>query len=196
MLSRALGSPLVGGSTFGIALAITHLPTVVDSLRPSPWGSFLITAIWLIAALALWSPLVGPLAGRHRLPYFAGLLYLGVPFVFPKIVGAFYIFRNDALYTVYKSAPRVWDDFSAVKDQQTAGLLLWVLGSFMVIIALSVLFFRWYQEDRRMSTPNDLNIPANPRAIHALFDVPGGWAALQQLVAKHGALTWTRLGRR
>ena len=50
-LRRALGSPLVGGATFGIALAVTHLPAVVDALRPSPWGSFAITAAWLAAAV-------------------------------------------------------------------------------------------------------------------------------------------------
>ena len=193
-LRRALGSPVVGGATFGIALAVTHLPVVVDELRPEPWGSFAITAAWLVAAVALWSPLVGPLAGRHRLPYFAGLLYLAVPFLFPKVVGAFYIFRDDALYDVYAGAPRVWDGFGAVGDQQTGGLLLWVIGSFLVMAALGVLFFRWYEEDRRMSTPDSLDVPADPRAVDALFDVPGGWAALEQLIASvRGALPqrWT-----
>ncbi len=183
LLRRALGSPVVGGATFGIALAATHLPATVDTLRPSPWGSFAITAAWLAAAVALWSPLVGPLAGRHRPPYLVGMVYLIAPFIFPKVVGAFYLFRDDALYDVYEGAPRVWAGVSPVGDQQTAGLLLWVIGSFMVIAALAVLFFRWYQEDRRMSTPDSLEVPADPRAVDALFDVPGGWAALERLIA-------------
>ena len=188
-LRRALGSPVVGGATFGIALAVTHLPAVIDTLRPSPWGSFAITSAWLVAAVALWSPLVGPLAGRHRPTYFVGLLYLAVPFLFPKVLGAFFLFRDNALYDVYEGAPRVWESVSAVDDQQTAGLLLWVIGSFMVIAALGVLFFRWYEEDRRMSEPDSLDVPADPRAVEALFDVPGGWAALERLIASvQGAL--------
>ena len=178
-----LGSPVAGAVIFGVTLAVSHLPAVVDTLRPSPWGSFAITAAWLVAAVALWSPLVGPLSGRHRLPYFAGLLYLAVPFAFPKIVGAFFIFRDDPLYDVYATAPRVWADLSPTGDQQAAGFLLWVIGSFMVIAALAVLFFRWYAEDRRMSTPDSLEVPADPRAVEALFDVPGGWAALERLIA-------------
>ena len=129
----------MGGATFAIALACTHLPAVVDTLRPSPWGSFAITAAWLAAAVALWSPLVGPLAGRHRPPYLVGMLYLVAPFIFPKVVGAFYLFRDDPLYDVYEGAPRVWADVSAHGDQQAAGLLLWIIGSFMVIAALGVL---------------------------------------------------------
>ncbi len=182
-LQRALGSPVVGGATFGIALAVTHLPAVVDALRPSPWGSFAITAAWLAAAVVLWSPLVGPLAGRHRPPYLVGMLYLVAPFIFPKVVGAFYLFRDDPLYDIYGSAPRVWADVTAHGDQQVAGFTLWIIGSFMVIAALAVLFFRWYQEDRRMSTPDSLEVPADPRAVDALFDVPGGWAALERLIA-------------
>ncbi len=182
-LRRALGSPVVGGATFGITLAATHLPAVVDALRPSPWGSFAITAAWLAAATVLWSPLVGPLAGRHRPPYLVGMLYLVAPFVFPKVVGAFYLFRQDPLYGVYEGAPRVWADVTAHGDQQAAGFTLWIIGSFMVIAALAVLFFRWYQEDRRMSTPDSLEVPADPRAVAALFDVPGGWAALERLIA-------------
>ena len=180
---RALGSPVVGGATFGITLAVTHLPAVVDTLRPSPWGSFAITAAWLAAAVVLWSPLVGPLAGRHRPPYLVGMLYLVAPFIFPKVVGAFYLFRDDPLYDVYAGAPRVWADVTAHGDQQAAGLLLWIIGSFLVISALGILFFRWYQEDRRMSTPDSLEVPADPRAVDALFDVPGGWAALERLIA-------------
>ena len=114
--------------------------------------------------------------------------------LFPKVVGAFYIFRDDALYDVYAGAPRVWDGFGAVGDQQTGGLLLWVIGSFLVMAALGVLFFRWYEEDRRLSTPDSLDVPADPRAVDALFDVPGGWAALEQLIASvRGALPqrWT-----
>ena len=106
---RALGSPLVGGATFAIALAVTHLPAVVDTLRPSPWGSFAITARPGSPPRSRsgrrWS---GPLAGRHRPPYLVGMLYLVAPFIFPKVVGAFYLFRDDPLYDVYEGAPRVW----------------------------------------------------------------------------------------
>ena len=182
-LSRLLGQPLIAAAVFGIALAVTHLPGVVDALRPQPWGSFAITTAWLLSAVVLWTPLAGPFAGRHRLPYFGVLIFLAVPFVFPKIVGAFFVFAEAPLYGVYAGAPRAFEDVSALQDQHVAGFVLWVIGSFMVIAALGVLFQRWYSEDRRSSIPDSLEVPADPRAVDLLFEVPGGWAALERLVA-------------
>jgi cytochrome c oxidase assembly factor CtaG len=180
---RLLGQPLIAAAAFGVTLAATHLPGVVDTLRPEPWGSFAITSAWLLSAVVLWTPLSGPLAGRHRLPYFGVLLFLAVPFVFPKIAGAFFVFAETPLYEVYAGAPRVFEDVSALQDQHAAGLVMWVIGSLLVVAALGVLFQRWYSEDRRISTPDSLEVPADPRAVDLLFEVPGGWAALEQLVA-------------
>ena len=182
-LSPVLGQPLIAAAVFGIALLVTHLPGVVDTLRPQPWGSFAITTAWLASAVALWTPLAGPLAGRHRLPYFGGLIFLAVPFVFPKIVGAYFVFAAAPYYEVYAGAPRVFADVSPLQDQHAAGFVLWVIGSMMVMAALGVLFQRWYSEDRRISVPDSLEVPADPRAVDLLFEVAGGWAALERLVA-------------
>ena len=178
-----LGQPIIAAAVFGVALMVTHLPDVVDALRPHAAGSFAITSAWLLSAVVLWTPLAGPLAGRHRLPYFGALVYLAVPFVFPKIAGAFFVFADRPLYEVYTSAPRVFDDVSAMQDQHVAGFVMWVIGSLMVVAALGALFRRWYTEDRRMAAPPSLEIPADPRAVDLLFEVQGGWAALEQLVA-------------
>ena len=178
-----LGQPIIAAVVFGVALMVTHLPGVVDALRPHAVGSFAITSAWLLSAVVLWTPLAGPLAGRHRLSYFGALLYLAVPFVFPKIAGAFFVFADRPLYEVYTNAPRVFDDVSAMQDQHVAGFVMWVIGSLMVVAALGALFRRWYTEDRRMASSPSLEIPADPRAVDLLFEVQGGWAALEQLVA-------------
>ena len=179
---RAFAQPLFAAGAFGLVLAVTHLPSVVDALRPSPWGSFAIAAAWLLSAVALWSPLAGPLAGR-RLPYLGAMLFLAAPFVFPKVAGAFFVFAEAPLYEVYADAPRAFANVSATQDQHAAGFVLWVIGSLMVIAALGALFRRWHGEARRIEAPDSLEIPADPRAVDLLFGAPGGWAALEQLVA-------------
>ena len=190
-----LGQPIIAAAVFGIALMVTHLPDVVDALRPTALGSAAITTTWLVSAVVLWTPLAGPLAGRHRLPYFGALVFLAVPFVFPKIAGAFFVFADEPLYQVYTTAPRVFDDVSAMQDQHAAGFVLWVIGSLMVVAALGALFHRWFTEDRRIASPASLEIPADPRAVDLLFEVPGAWAALEQLVASVGqALPADRTG--
>lgn len=180
---RVLGQPIIAAAVFGVTLMVTHLPGVVDGLRPHAWGSAAITTAWLVSAVALWSPLAGPLAGRYRLPYLGALVFLAVPFVFPKVAGAYFVFTTEPLYMVYGNAPRVFADVSATQDQDVAGFVMWVIGSLMVVAALAVLFYRWYTEDRRTASPPSLEIPADPRAVDLLFEVRGGWAALEQLVA-------------
>ena len=180
---RVFAQPLFAAGAFGLVLAVTHLPAVVDALRPSPWGSFAIAAAWLLSAVALWSPLAGPLAGRRRLPYLGAMLFLAAPFVFPKVAGAFFVFAEAPLYEVYADAPRAFANVSATQDQHAAGFVLWVIGSLMVIAALGALFRRWHGEARRIEAPDSLEIPADPRAVDLLFGAPGGWAALEQLVA-------------
>ena len=180
---RLLAHPLFAAGAFGLVLAVTHLPSVVDALRPSPWGSFAITTAWLLSAVALWTPLAGPLAGRRQLPYLGAMLFLAAPFVFPKVAGAFFVFAEAPLYEIYADAPRAFANVSATQDQHAAGFVLWVIGSLMVIAALGALFRRWHGEARRIEAPDSLEIPADPRAVDLLFGEPGGWAALEQLVA-------------
>ena len=181
-VASAVAHPAGAIAVFAVALLLTHVPGVVDALRPQPLGSFAITAGWLAAALLYWWPMVGPERGHRRLPYLASIAYLFFPFVLPKVPGAFFIFSGEPLYEVYASASRVWE-LAPDADQQLAGLLLWVAGSAMVVAALAVLFFTWAAEDRRITDAGGLAVPVNPRAIALLFEAPGAWAALQRLVA-------------
>lgn len=179
-LAAVAGRPPAGLVLFAAALLVTHLPPVVDSLRPSAFGSLLLVAAWLISGLVLWWPVVGRSAAGGELTYFFGMLYLFVPFLLPKIPGFVYAFRDDTLYAAFAVAPRVWA-ISPHTDQQYAGLTLWIAGSVMVVGALAVLIFSWYAEDQRIGLPGTLALPADARAVALLFEVPGAWGALLQL---------------
>ena len=185
LLVRVLGvvtHPLIAAAVFAIVLFATHLPSVVDALRPHEAGSFAINLGWLASALLFWWPVVGPFHARAPMPYMRGLLYLFLPFVLPKVPGVAYIFSTDPAYALYERAPRA-TALSAHGDELLAGILVWLVGSAFVLAALAVLFFRWYAEDQRMSRPDTLALPADPRAVELLFAVPGGWAALERLAA-------------
>jgi putative membrane protein len=184
-LARGVGRaahPRVAVPAFAGVLLVTFLPPVVDGLAPHPAGVCLENLAWLAAALLFWWRIAGPEPEGRRLPYLAGLVYLFLPFLFPKVPGIVFAFHGSPLYAAYAGAPRVFG-LSHLADQQLAGMLLWFVGSVMVIGALAALFFRWYAEDRRLAQPDSLAIPADQRAVHLLFEVPGAWTALEQLVA-------------
>jgi putative membrane protein len=71
------------------------------------------------------------------------LLYLfvvGLPMV---VVSIFITMADRVLYPYYASAPRVWDVLSAHADQHLGGLIMWIPGGMVFLVAISVVFFRW-----------------------------------------------------
>ncbi len=180
-VGRALSHPGLTVPLLGVVLLVTFLPRVADAAAGHPGSAFLVTMAWLLSGLAFWWRLVGPMPEARRLPYLGGLVYLFLPFVFPKVPGIIFAFHDRPLYATYAGAPAALG-LSHLVDQQLAGLLLWFVGSLMVIAALAVLFFRWFGEDRRMARPDSLSIPVDQRAVHLLFEVPGAWTALEHLV--------------
>jgi hypothetical protein len=178
---RRLTHPVVALAIFVVVALGSFLPPVVEFVRPGALGALGIAMVWLVSALVLWWPVVGPTPHIHRLAYLVGVGYLFLPFAVPKAPGAFFVFAEEAVFPVYAAAPRV-SGLSAVTDQHLAGFALWIVGSVMILVALGVLFFRWYDEDRRMTRPDSLGVPANPEAVEVLFGVPRAWAALEQLI--------------
>ena len=172
--------PLLGAGSFAAVLFGTSVPGVLDLLRASAVGSTLLALLWLGAALALWWPL---LRRQPPMGYMAGIAYLFVPFLLPKIPGLAYIVASDPLYETYAGAPRVAGlALSATADQRAAGAMLWSAGTAMVFVSLGVLFFHWYRDERRVASPGSLQLPADPEVVDALFAIPGAWTALERVI--------------
>jgi putative membrane protein len=180
-VARVLRHPGLGGLAFASILVVTHLGSVVTGAAASPAGTAAVGLGWLVAALLFWWPLLGPGPDARRLPYLAGLVYLVLPFLLPKAPGLVFAFSTEPLYSPFADASAAWA-LSPAADQQLAGFLYWIVGSAMVLVALGVLFFRWYREDRRMAAGDVLSLPADPRAVALLFEVPGAWRTLEGLL--------------
>jgi putative membrane protein len=128
-------------------VVLTHLPTAVDGLMPTQLGSFVVDMAWLLGGLVLWWPVIRPLPEMNSLSYPARFGYLLAATLIPGIPAAFYFFANYPIYALYELAPPV-GVLSARDDQFLAGIVMKV-GSFVVILlALSLLFFRWHRADR------------------------------------------------
>lgn len=174
-------SQLLTAVAFAAVMFGSAVPAVLDGLRASSVGSLVLVSVWLLAALALWWPVLRR-RGR-QLRYMAAVAYLFVPFILPKIPGLVYIVADDPLYRVYAEAPRVAGlAFGAGIDQRAAGAVLWSAGTLMVFASLGVLFSAWYRDERRASAPASLEIPADPELVAELFAIPGAWMALERVI--------------
>jgi putative membrane protein len=127
---RFWARPLPGLLAFNLSLLGTHLPRVVDTLRPWQAGSFAIDMVWLAGGLALWWPVIAPRPEIGRLRDLPAIGYL-----FAATIG------------LYELAPRV-SGLSALDDQRTAGLLMKGVGDPILWLAMSILFFRYARAEK------------------------------------------------
>jgi len=62
-------------------------------------------------------------------------------------------FATAPIYTYYEAMPRLWN-LSVMADQQLAGVIMWVPGSMMYMIAALILVARWLQlEEKKPPLP-------------------------------------------
>lgn len=146
-LLRFWARPLPGLLAFNLSLLGTHLPRVVDTLRPWQAGSFAIDMVWLLGGLALWWPVIAPRPEIARLRDLPAIGYLFAATIVPTVPAAFMTFSAAPLYALYELAPRV-SGLSALDDQRTAGLLMKGVGDPILWLAMSILFFRYARAEK------------------------------------------------
>lgn len=150
-LTRAAPALLLFNSVF----AAYHVPTVYElSLQNEP-VHIAIHLLLMLTATITWMPILSPLPELPRLSYPFQILYLFLAAIPPTILAALITFATDVLYPTYAAAPRVFG-IPAIEDQQMAGLVMWIPGTTVYLLALSVVFFKWFGGEQTMqaeSTP-------------------------------------------
>jgi putative membrane protein len=135
---------------FSAILLLTHLPAFYDATLRSPALHGLEHALYLLAGLLLWWPLldVDP-SPRRRVGGFGRLLYVLAAMPAMALVGA-YLNRDQTLAYPAYTAPAHALRVSAVADQQQAGAIMWVAGNTIVIaVGLAAALAALVADERR-----------------------------------------------
>lgn len=145
--SRFIAYPLVAALIFNITMVTTHSPPVTDLLRSSQIGSFVMDIFWVVAAAALWLPVISPVRSLRMgsYPGMMGYLFLSVGIVV-IIPSAALLISAEPIYRTYELAPRVITQWSAVEDQQFAGVIMKLGATPIVWGTILALFIRWTNE--------------------------------------------------
>lgn len=151
--AQVLTFPWVAFLLFNALLVVTQLPAVVDGLKVTQAGSFLLDISWLAASIIVWVPIVRPLPELGGLGDPMRLLYLFGLSVVPTVPASFLTFSTFPLYRLYELAPRVFVDVDAVLDQQMAGLGMKIIGGLIIWTVMTVLFFRWAAREQPDAVP-------------------------------------------
>lgn len=148
-----LSRPLIAFTVFNVVMLGTHLPALVDGLTASQLGSFAIDMSWLVSGLVFWWPILGPLPELKPLSYPGRMVYLIANVFIPTVPAAFLTYARYPIYSLYELAPPV-GSLSTLEDQQLAGLIMKIVGGFIVFGTASVLFFKWSRaEERPVASP-------------------------------------------
>jgi cytochrome c oxidase assembly factor CtaG len=130
-----LTHPFAAGVIYVSATWLWHLPPLYDvALRSGGWH-YVQHLTFLTAGLIFWYPVVRPYPARPKWSRWLVLPYLFLADVQNTVLAAVLTFSDRVLYPYYAEVPRL-GGISALDDQATAGVLMWVPGSLAFLAPL------------------------------------------------------------
>jgi len=109
---------------------------------------------FITAVLFWWHVIYAPPHVHKRLPRGARIAYVLAAIPPTMAAGAVIAFSGQPVYAYYAGVPRLWG-VSVMQDQMLGGVIMWVPGSMMYILAALILISRWVQdEDAKPALPD------------------------------------------
>jgi cytochrome c oxidase assembly factor CtaG len=174
-LGRAMSRPLGGVVALSAATWGWHLPRGYELALRSPAWHQVEHACFFGAAMLFWWPVVE--ARRPRWSLLPCLLLVDAQ---NTALSALLVFSDRVLYASYASVPRLFG-LSALDDQNIAGVIMWVPGSFVFLGTAIVLCVRWLSPPVAREHPT-----AKPAAPLSRFDLLRAPLVGRLLRARHG----------
>lgn len=100
---------------------------------------------FLITALTFWSIVIEP-SGRRRLDYGPTFVFVTTAAILSALPGALIALAPRPLYPEHAAGDAAWG-LTLLQDQQLAGLVMWIPGGFVYLVAVAYIFLKWLQQD-------------------------------------------------
>lgn len=145
----AITTPLVAWCLFALVMWLTHFSPLYDRALEDGAVHLAEHAAFLGAGVLFWWPLAGldpGAAGRMSHPM--RLLYLLLALPQQSLVGLAIYSAGEVLYPHYATVARAWGP-SPLEDQRIAGVVMWVVGDMLFLVALVVAVIAWMRFDDR-----------------------------------------------
>lgn len=137
-----LTAPLVAWIAHAIVLWGWHVPAAFEaSLRSTPVHWLQHASFFTAAVIYWWSVFAGPRAERRGI----ALLSVFTTAVHTTVLGTLLTFSTALWYPTYGRVERPWA-LSAIEDQQLGGLIMWVPGGMVFLVAGLALAALWLKE--------------------------------------------------
>ena len=160
-------TPAVAWALFaGVPWAVHFSPVFDLALRSEPWHAAE-HALWVVASLVLWWPVVGVDPSPHpwRHPVRLLTLFLAMPAM--SFLSLVIFVADQPLSPTYAAAPSPWGP-AALAAQRDAAVLMWLASAFILVPAMLFVAVAWKRHDderqRRLESRLDLAESASPTA--------------------------------
>jgi putative membrane protein len=163
-VARALTLPLVAFALNNVIFLAWHFPGPYDLMMRDHGVHVTMHLMIMVTGTIMWWPVMSPLPELPRIAPVLQMVYLflvGIPMM---ISAALITFSQTELYSWYVEAPRIIPGLSALEDQRLGGVIMWVPGGLTLWLAITFVYFRWTQRERRMDEGVTLRQPAVSRS--------------------------------
>jgi cytochrome c oxidase assembly factor CtaG len=150
--ASALTHPVVGWLAMAVTLLAWHVPASFELALRSPGWHKTEHACFFLAALLFWWPVVLPFPSRRLWPLWTVPAYLLAADLLNTLLSAILTLSEHVLYPTYAAAPRLFGT-SALSDQATAGVIMWVPGSLVFLIPAAGLAIQYLSPSHSLVRP-------------------------------------------
>ncbi|MCA9953333.1 MAG: cytochrome c oxidase assembly protein [Anaerolineales bacterium] len=165
---RQLTQPGIVWMLWVISLIGWHDPNMYNLALRHEWVHNAEHLSFFIASMLLWWHLTGAGPRVHKQFGLLGRIALVMSIVpVNMLTGVVLAFAEQPYYSYYEAVPRLWG-ISVLADQQLGGVIMWVPGSMMYIIAALVLIGRFLSQEERKPT-----LPESEWASQTAVAAPG-----------------------
>lgn len=147
---RGLTLPVIACSLHAVAIWLWHAPRLYDLALRNGGAHLLEHLSFVGTGVLLWWRIAHPTAGRRN-AYGVGILMLFVTAMQTGVLGALFTLSNRVLYPAQAAGAAAWG-LTPLDDQRLAGLVMWVVGGLLYVVAMSVLFVVWLSASARRRT--------------------------------------------
>ncbi len=160
-VARFCSKPMVALLLFNALIAYTHLPVIVRLSTSNGLFHFGVHTALFVASLFMWVPVINRTELLPKLKKPTKMIYLFAQSLVPTVPASFLTFASKPMYKHYADAPRLISGFDAVKDQQTAAVIMKLGAGTFIWCIVGYLFYAWWQDNEAgIADDNMRPIPA------------------------------------
>jgi putative membrane protein len=160
---KAISFPVVTWVLFAAVNWGWHFSTLYDEALENPLLHYAQHASFLAVALLFWWPVIGVDPGPWRMPYPVRLFYLFLALPQNSFLGVALLSAGTVLYPHYVTNLRAWGP-TPLEDQQLGGILMWVAGDLVFLVAMAVVIWAWVRHEERRTAMLDERLAAERAA--------------------------------